>query len=248
MAGERAVTAAQLGENGFRGSELGLEGVQGFAATFYNGRIDPDALLGGLGDSYAITQRWTKAYPMNLTLHAPVEALLSIMRTHDLDFHDIDQIDAAWQKVEPFLGKHIIHSVVSAQASLPFALSVAAVRGKVTVDEFTDETLADPDVRAMIPRTTVHHDQELYKSVVNSQPGRVTVRLKDGREFTAEVLYPKGNPSNRMTEEEFRGKFTNMVDRVLGPEQSGELYDRVRALPDVADVADVATWFSPRRR
>jgi hypothetical protein len=39
-----------------------------------------------------------------------------------------------------------------------------------------------------------------------------------------------------------------MVDRVLGPEQSAELYDRVRALPEVADVADVAALFSPRAR
>ena len=39
--------------------------------------------------------------------------------------------------------------MVSAQASLPFALAVAAVRGRVGVDEFTDETVADPVVQAM---------------------------------------------------------------------------------------------------
>ena len=54
---------------------------------------------------------------------------------------DIEQIDAAWQKVEPFLAKHKVSTVVSAQASLPFALSVAAVRGQITVDEFTEETV-----------------------------------------------------------------------------------------------------------
>ena len=67
---------------------------------------------------------------MNLTLHAPVEALLKVMREHDLTHTDIEQIDAAWQKVEPFLAKHKVSTVVSAQASLPFALSVAAVRGR----------------------------------------------------------------------------------------------------------------------
>jgi 2-methylcitrate dehydratase PrpD len=92
----------------------------------------------------------------------------------------------------------------------------------------------------------VHLDEELYKKVTNSQPAQVTVRLKDGREFTETVLYPRGNPSNLLSEEDFRGKFTTMVDRVLGPEQSAELYDTVRALPEVADVADVAALFSPR--
>ena len=52
------------------------------------------------------------------------------MREHDLHHTDIVQIDAAWQKVEPFLAKRSVSTVVSAQASLPFALAVAAVRGQ----------------------------------------------------------------------------------------------------------------------
>ena len=120
-------------------------------------------------------------------------------------------------------------TVVSAQASLPFALAVAAVRGKVGVDEFTDETVADPVIQAMIPRTVVHQDEELYAKVTNSMPGRVTVRTKDGRELTAEVLYPKGNPSNPLTEDEFEAKYIDMAARVLGDKQAAELYERARA-------------------
>ena len=62
--------------------------------------------------------------------------------------------------MEPFLAKRQVATVVSAQASLPFALSVAAVRGKVGVDEFTDETVADPVIQAMIARTTIHQDTD----------------------------------------------------------------------------------------
>src|SRR5215471_16474737 len=116
MASERGVTAALLAETGFKATEMGLEGVQGFAQMFCDGRLDAAALLDGLGDSYEITKRWAKAYPMNLTLHAPVEALLKIMRDHDLKYTDIETIDAAWQKVEPFLAKHQVSTVVSAQA------------------------------------------------------------------------------------------------------------------------------------
>ena len=191
--------------------------------------------------------RWVKRYPMNTTLHAPVEALLAIMHAHDLRHTDIEEIDAAWQAVEPFLAKHKVSTVVSAQASLPFALAVAAVRGKVGVDEFTEETVADPVIQAMIPRTVVHQDGELYAKVKNSMPGRVTVRTKDGRELTDEVLYPKGNPRNPMTEDEFKGKFMDMAVRVLGHDQADELYQRARELRGVADVADLAPLFSPHQ-
>jgi 2-methylcitrate dehydratase PrpD len=246
MASERGATAALLAQTGFRATEMGLEGVQGFAAMFSGGRLDPAALLDDLGGSFVITDRWVKNYPMNATLHAPVEALLNIMRKHDLHHTDVEEIDAAWQRVEPFLAKQNVTTVVGAQASLPFALALAAVRGKVGVDEFTDETVADPVIQAMIPRTVVHQDKELYERVKNSMPGRVTVRTRDGREFTDEVLYPKGNPGNPMTEDEFKAKFMDMAERVLGQEQSDELYERARELERVADVADLAPLFSPR--
>jgi 2-methylcitrate dehydratase PrpD len=106
--------------------------------------------------------------------------------------------------------------------------------------------VGDPVIQAMIPRTKVHQDTELYERVKNSMPGRVTVRLKDGREFTDEVLYPKGNPCNPMTEDEFKAKFMEMDARVLGDAQANELYKRARDLRSAADVADLAALFSPR--
>jgi len=246
MAGERAVTAARLARSGFRATELGLEGVQGFAKMYTNGNLDPDALLGGLGGSWFITGRWVKRYPMNTTLHAPVEALLKVMRAHDLRHTDIDQIDAAWQKVEPFLAKRTVRTVVSAQASLPFALAVAAVRGTVGVDEFTDETVADPVVQELLTRTVVHQDTELFERAKGSMPGRVVVRTRDGRELTDEVLHPSGSPGNPLSEDEFKAKYMDMAERVLGHDQADELYQRALGLRSVSDVADLAPLFSPK--
>jgi len=245
MAGERAVTAARLASTGFRATELGLEGIQGFAKMYTNGNLDPATLLDGLGDTWFIMSRWVKRYPMNTTLHAPVEALMKVMQSNDLRHTDIDQIDAAWQKVEPFLAKRTVRTVVSAQASLPFALAVAAVRGKVGVDEFTDETVADPVVQELITRTVVHQDEELFLQVKGSMPGRVTVRTKDGREFTEEVLHPSGSPGNPLTEDEFKAKFMDVAARVLGEHQADDLYQQARRLRHVADVADLAPLFSP---
>ena len=77
-------------------------------------------------------------------------------------------------------------------------------------------------------------------------PGAVTVRTTDGRTLTAEVLYPKGNPANPLTENEFKDKFMDMAVRVLGHDQADELYQRACGLVDEADVADLAPLFSPK--
>ena len=129
---------------------------------------------------------------------------------------------------------------------LPFALAVAAVRGKVGVDEFTEATVADPVVQDLITRTVVHQDVDLFQPVKGTMPGRVTVRTTDGRELTAEVRYPKGNPANPLTEDEFKAKFMDMAERVLGFEQADELYRRARDLRSEPDVAKLAPLMSPK--
>ncbi len=98
----------------------------------------------------------------------------------------------------------------------------------------------------MIPRTVVHQDEELYAKVKNSMPGRVTVRTTDGREFSHEILYPRGSAGNPLTEDEFKAKFMDMAERVLGHDQADQLYERARDLPRVGDVSDLAPLFSPK--
>jgi 2-methylcitrate dehydratase PrpD len=245
MASERGTTAALLAETGFKATQMGLEGVQGFAVMFNDGQLNPSILLDDLGSSWVITERWSKSYPMNVTLHAPVEALLQIMHEQGLKHTDLVEIDAAWQRVEEFLAKHTVTTIVGAQASLPFALALAAVRGRVSVDDFTDETVADPTIQAMMSKIKVHQDAALFKRVRNSMPGAVTVQTTDGRRFTNEVLYPKGSARNRMSETEFRAKFMNLAVRVLGQAQSDALYDRARRVQDIEDMATLARLFSP---
>ena len=246
MASDRGVTAATLAATGFKATTMGLEGVQGFAVQFHGGRLDPEPLLDKLGESWIITERWSKAYPMNVTLHAPVEALLQIMEEQNLTHEDIEEIDTAWQRVEEFLAKPEVKTIVSAQASVYFALALASVKGRPTVDGFTEETVADPVIQSMISRITVHGDDDLYTRVHNSMPGAVTVRTKDGREFSAEVLYPKGTAANRMTDDEFKGKFMQLTERVLGEAQASELYERARSVQDIGDIAELTHLFSPR--
>ncbi len=48
-----------------------------------------------------------------------------------------------------------------------------------------------------------------------------------------------------MTDDEIKAKFMDMAVRVLGQEQSDELYERARKLADVRNVSDLAPLFGP---
>ena len=60
------------------------------------------------------------------------------------------------------------------------------------------------------------------------------------------MLYPKGNPNNPMTADEFKAKFMDMAVRVLGHQQSDVLYQRALALTEETNVAELTPLFSRR--
>jgi 2-methylcitrate dehydratase PrpD len=240
MAPARGLTAALLGERGFVGPERPLEGEYGFYRVFSNGEYDRHVLVEDLGKAYKIEETWLKSYPMNSTLHSSAEALLSIMRTNRLRHSDIAEINASFLEYVPILSKKEVKAVVSAQFSMPYALSVAAVRGKVTVEEFEDDVLRDPEVLAMFQRVNSKYDAELVQRAgLGSQPGRVTVVLNDGRSFTEEVLYPKGHPKNLMTEEELKAKFRGLTAGFLDDSDCERIYRLVMDLENAADISPI---------
>ncbi len=240
MTPSRGVTAALLAERGFVGPERPLEGEYGFYRVFANGDYDPNVLIKDLGKSYKIEETWLKFYPMNSTLHSSAEALLSILKSNGIRHADVSEIKAAFLEYVPILSKKEVKTVVSAQFSMPFALSVAAVRGRITVDEFEEAVLSDPEVLAMIPRVNCAYDAELVERAgLGSQPGRVTVITRDGRNFTEEVLYPKGHAKNPMSVDEHKTKFRRLTAGFVTESDCERIYDLVMDLENAADITPI---------
>ena len=240
MTPSRGVAAALLGERGFVGPERPLEGEYGFYRVFANNEYDLKVLTEGLGESYKIEETWLKTFPMNSTLHSSAEALLSIMKANELRHADIAEIKASFLEYVPILSKKEVKAVVSAQFSMPYVLAVASVRGKVTVEEFEDSMLEDPQVLAMIQRVNCAYDAELVQRAgLGSQPGRVTVTMRDGRTFTKEVLYPKGHAKNPMSPEELKAKFRGLTAGFVSRADGDRIYDLVMDLENAADITPI---------
>ena len=112
MASERGVTAAELAETGFRATELGLEGIQAFAKMYSDGRLDVGALFDGLGESLRDHRPLGQGVSDEPDPACAGRSAAGDHAENDLRHTDIEQIDAAWQKVEPFLAKHKVSTVV----------------------------------------------------------------------------------------------------------------------------------------
>lgn len=246
---ENGVTSALLAQRGFTGPEQGLEGEFGYVSVLTAvAGTEPEfaQLTQGLGSFYQIMNAGYKAYPMNGTLHAPVEALLQLRKEYQFKPDDVVEIVGYWHEMNTVLRSKEIFSPVSAQYSLPYCLSVALLRGQITPDDFTDEAIQDRKVLGLMGKVRPEHDQTLWERTGGlALGGRVTVRLKGGRELTREVLIAKGFPGNLMNEEEHRQKFDGLVLRVFSRERADEICGTIKSLEEVSDINTFTALLRP---
>src|SRR5262249_12727494 len=113
-----------------------------------------------------------------------------------------------------------------------------AVSGKMDLSCFDDAMLGDARVRALHGRVTVEGEKELDRYFPQSWPGRVRVTVNDGRSFTHEVLAPKGDSANPMSEREIEDKFLTLAGPVLD-QRAQSVIDFIKSLDGQKSLADL---------
>ena len=94
-AARNGVMAATLAQRGFTAEKSVLETPQGMANAFCEeDDIDWEAMTRDLGKSYELARgAITKDYPSCSPAHRPIEALLRILKEHDVRAEDVDRIE-----------------------------------------------------------------------------------------------------------------------------------------------------------
>ena len=109
-------------------------------------------------------------------------------------------------------------------------MAVTAWRGKIDLESFEDRYLRSDDVRALMARVSVRGSADLDRYFPKYWSGRVSLRLIDGSEHTAEIIAPKGETENPMTRQDVEEKFLGLATPVLGEEKARAVIDEVSLL------------------
>ncbi len=94
-------------------------------------------------------------------------------------------------------------------------IAAAIAERQVTPLQFTDEKIMDPTIRAQLNKVEVVADPEIEALFPELQRVIVTITTTDGREFTKQIDYPKGDPRNPLTDQEIEEKFDALAEPVL---------------------------------
>ena len=239
-ASSNGVLAALLAQAGFGAGTTVLEDPYGGYGSVVSDHTDWDRLLEGLGERFELPFTGLKPHASSGATHGAIDAMLAIARREDLRPEDVAAIEVRTYRVAAeTLGRRFPASHVHATMSVPYLVSRALLDGQVWLDQFTDDKLKDPEAHALQERVTMVLDPELDALAPRHLPHRVTVTTSDGRVLTELVVSPKGDPDNRMTQDEIEEKFRRLTRDVMDADVIEDVIAAVRALEGVDDVADI---------
>jgi 2-methylcitrate dehydratase len=242
MATQSGMLAALLAEKGYTGPEHVIDGKEGLVHCF-----GPDwklhMLTDGLGDSWRITRCGMKFFPTEALTHAPISAVLGLVKKNDLHPDQVAKIQirslarAADILSDP--SKYDPHTKETADHSLPYVIAAALVDRQVTPAQFEMSKIMDPTIRAQLKKVEVVADPEIEKVFPALQRVVVTITKSDGQSFTQQLDYPKGDPRNPLTDQEIEEKFTALADGVLSPNAQKKLKEAIWNLEKQSSVSEL---------
>jgi 2-methylcitrate dehydratase PrpD len=128
--------------------------------------------------------------------------------------------------------------VVDAQFSLPFGVAVALAKRRAGLEEFSPPMLQDPLVQELMSRVGYVRDPGLEKNYPKEWPAWARVNLRDGREVSAHVRFPKGDPENPLSWDELSEKYRTLAGAVWQKGRLDAVQGRVRKLENEKNLRD----------
>ena len=202
-----ALTAVQMAKAGFRGSPDPLGGSRGFFKMM-TGKEDLELQPVRLGGTWAIQKSYTKPYASCRYTHPAVEAAIHLRNTCNLRPEDVESIEIRTYSLAVSGHDHTeIPGSYSAKMSIPYSTAAGLIFGKAGLQEFSEETVKEERVLALTRKVRVCADEALSAIFPAVQAAVVEIRTTDGKSVCERVDFPKGEPENPLSDEEFRSRY-----------------------------------------
>lgn len=241
-AAQSGVYAAYLAQRGFTGIENILEADYGGFLSSYARTPRMARLTEGLGTQWEAGQVGFKMYPNVTSMHAALDAFDYLRSTHGLGPDDIERVEVgcghmtyvhvAW----PYRPA----SVTAAQMNLFYGLSVLALRGSLTVDDYDEDHIGDPTVMDFMQRIHPFEDERIEsRGAAFRHAATVRVLTRSGAALSHEVWNRRGSPENPVARHDVEAKFFANVARRVAEGTARRIADRVNRLDTLASVGEL---------
>ncbi len=231
-ASESGILAARLAADGYTGPETVLEGKYGYLDAYcIESECEPKLLTEGLGKAWETLRICLKRYACHINAHTPVQAVRELISEHK--FAGADVAGVTVEGAERLLTHHNIvepADIMQAQYSVPFCVALALFKDPDDPDSFSADSIEDAAIRAACRKIELKvRDQKGH----SPRSAQVTVRLKNGKQYSRNCETYKGTPADPLDRDALRRKFSLLVGQAYGtPAES--LFERMEHMEGLA--------------
>ena len=158
--------------------------------------------------TYAIMKSYTKPYASCRYTHPAVEGAIALGKT--MDWRTIQAVRVKTYRLAVAGHDHQeIRGPMSAKMSIPYAVAAGLIYGKAGPEEFDETVVLRKEVLDLTRKITVEEDATISDIFPEKQAAIVEVYGAQGT-ASMRVDFPKGEPENPLTDEEFRQRFDDL--------------------------------------
>jgi 2-methylcitrate dehydratase PrpD len=251
QAARNGLYAALLASEGFTASTDAIEHRQGFLRVFNGeGNFTIDPIIAEWGSPWDIVDPGLaiKQYPCCGSTHPAVDAMLMLVREHNLTPAMVSRIES---QTHPRRFAHTNRpdprGALDAKFSVQYCLARALVSGQVLIEHFEDGSYDEPAVREVLSRVVSSAWPDRPMDLSEHFGADVNVTLTDGRVLTKSVSRPLGRgPSMPLPAPLLRGKFIDCAGRVLSVDAANNLHALLDTLETVNQIRTLTEATIPR--
>ena len=242
--------AALLAADGFTANPGAFEHKQGFLRVFNgDGNFDAEAITRDWGSPWDITYPGVgiKQYPCCGSTHPAVDAMLGLVREHDLKPAQVTRVDS-WTHPRRLAhtNRPQPNSPLDAKFSVQYCLARALHDRRVSLEHFEEHTYRAPDVQALLPLMHAAPHPEMSATSSEHFGAEVRVTLTDGRVLAKRVGQAIGRGvENPLPADLLEEKFLDCASRALPAGAGSGLLALLRGLEGVADIRGVTQAMVP---
>jgi 2-methylcitrate dehydratase PrpD len=247
-AASSALTACALAREGFVGATRPYDGRFGLF-NIYGGKftdwIDLSLITAGLGQEWQLMLTAIKPYPTCHFTHGVIDCALALRGRAPLD--RIASVEAAVPAevhktiCEPQANKRRPRNDYDAKFSTHFLVATALKHGRLGLSELEPDYLADPQVHALMDRTTcVEYGDGPFPAAYS---GRLTITLDDGTRLTHDEPVNRGAADRPLANDEIVEKYRQNAALAAAPDRVAAMERAMLSLDDAPDAARALAAF-----
>jgi 2-methylcitrate dehydratase PrpD len=228
------VIAAQMAKIGLAGNP----NIGAYLRDHLGEKVVPEKIAADLGKHWVFCEIWVKKYPCCFLLHRQIDSVIELKKEHNFSLEEIEAVEVHASPADKPCNRPEPQNEGDLQFSFQHVLSTALMEGDVNMKHFTKEVVDNPRLKKARSKVKFILYPELSDKFL-AAPSKLIIKMKDGRQFTKDRIFPIGHPKEPLTTEQVRKLCAKFMEGVLPENKISTMSDMILNLEKIGNVKEI---------